>query len=100
MIQRQTGSLRQLIQLLVIVMAASLLVAACGGSPAGPADEPAAEADSGSSDESSSDSSDGEMASDGQYKEAPMLAEMVAAGDLPSVEERLPTEPMVIEPVN
>ncbi|MBN1430908.1 MAG: hypothetical protein JXB07_21235 [Anaerolineae bacterium] len=31
--------------------------------------------------------------------EAPMLAEMVSAGDLPSVEERLPTNPLIVEPV-
>lgn len=31
--------------------------------------------------------------------EAPMLAERVAAGDLPSVEERVPSEPLVIKPV-
>ena len=34
-----------------------------------------------------------------QYNEAPMLAEMVSAGDLPAVEERLPSNPMVIEPL-
>ena len=34
-----------------------------------------------------------------QYDEAPMLAERVAAGDLPPVEERLPTNPMVVEPL-
>src|SRR5690606_1154854 len=33
-----------------------------------------------------------------QYNEAPMLAEMVAAGELPPVEERLPVNPLVIEP--
>lgn len=32
------------------------------------------------------------------FSEAPMLAEQVAAGDLPPVEERLPSEPLVIEP--
>lgn len=32
------------------------------------------------------------------YREAPMLAEQVADGGLPQVEERLPTEPLVIEP--
>src|SRR5690606_37417299 len=32
------------------------------------------------------------------YQEAPMLAEMVAAGELPPVEERLPDNPLVIEP--
>jgi peptide/nickel transport system substrate-binding protein len=33
------------------------------------------------------------------YNEAPSLAEQVAAGELPPVEERLPPEPLVIEPV-
>ena len=32
------------------------------------------------------------------FSEAPMLAEMVTAGDLPAVAERLPVEPLVIEP--
>lgn len=32
------------------------------------------------------------------FSEAPMLAELVAAGGLPSVVERLPKEPLVIEP--
>lgn len=34
-----------------------------------------------------------------EYKEAPELRTKVAAGKLPSVEERLPEEPLVIEPV-
>ena len=33
------------------------------------------------------------------YSEAPALAEMVAAGELPPVDERLPDEPLVVEPV-
>lgn len=37
-------------------------------------------------------------AQDMMYNEAPMLAEQVEAGDLPSVEERLPSEPLVVEP--
>jgi peptide/nickel transport system substrate-binding protein len=32
-------------------------------------------------------------------KEAPMLADQVSSGALPSVDERLPAEPMVLEPV-
>jgi peptide/nickel transport system substrate-binding protein len=36
------------------------------------------------------------FAQDGQYNEAPMLAERVAAGELPPVEERLPTNPLVM----
>jgi peptide/nickel transport system substrate-binding protein len=34
-----------------------------------------------------------------QYREAPMLAELVKAGQLPPVEERLPPAPQVITPV-
>ncbi len=33
------------------------------------------------------------------YNEAPMLAELVEQGKLPSVEERLPEEPMIVEPI-
>lgn len=36
----------------------------------------------------------------GPYDEAPMLAEMVAAGELPPVEERVGANPRVIEPVD
>ena len=35
-----------------------------------------------------------------QYSEAPMLQEMVAAGDLPPVGERLPEDPLMVEPVD
>ena len=34
------------------------------------------------------------------YTEAPVLAEMVAAGELPPVAERLPDEPVVIDPLH
>lgn len=40
-----------------------------------------------------------EMAADANSLEAPMLAEMVAAGDLPPLNERLPEEPLVVEVV-
>lgn len=33
------------------------------------------------------------------YNEAPILAELVASGELPPVEERLPLEPMVVTPL-
>ena len=36
----------------------------------------------------------------GAYSESPMLAEMVANGDLPPVEERLPANPVVVEPLH
>lgn len=40
----------------------------------------------------------GVSAQDATYQEAPMLAELVAAGELPPLEERLPAEPLVVEP--
>ncbi|MBN1284528.1 MAG: ABC transporter substrate-binding protein [Anaerolineae bacterium] len=36
----------------------------------------------------------------GPYNESPMLADLVASGELPPVEERLPTNPRVITPLN
>ena len=39
-------------------------------------------------------------ASAGAYQEAPMLAELVKAGKLPPVEQRLPQRPLVEAPVN
>ena len=41
----------------------------------------------------------GYVSAQDMYNEAPSLAEMVAAGELPPVDERLPDEPLVIEPV-
>ncbi|CAG1015478.1 MAG: ABC transporter substrate-binding protein [Anaerolineae bacterium] len=42
----------------------------------------------------------GVNAQDSAFKEAPMLAAKVAAGELPPVNERLPENPMVVEPVD
>jgi len=39
-------------------------------------------------------------AQDMMYQEAPMLAEQVAAGELPPVADRLPPNPLVVEPLN
>jgi peptide/nickel transport system substrate-binding protein len=39
------------------------------------------------------------VAQDMTYNESPMLAELVAAGELPPVEERLPANPLVVEPL-
>ena len=35
-----------------------------------------------------------------KFKEAPQLAELVKAGKLPPVEQRLPAEPMVLKPLD
>ena len=37
---------------------------------------------------------------DMMYSESPMLADRVAAGDLPPVEERLPVSPEVVTPTS
>ncbi|MCC9078709.1 ABC transporter substrate-binding protein [Litorilinea aerophila] len=72
---------------------AGLALSACG--TAGPAPEvapPAAEAPPAAA---------AEPAVAGQrFKEAPMLAELVKAGQLPPVDERLPSQPMVVEVVD
>ena len=64
-----------------IGLIAALVLAACGAPAAEPAapEAPAAAAED----------------MDSGYKEAPMLAALVASGDLPPVEERLPAEPVV-----
>ena len=71
-----------------VVLILALVMTSCGGDAApAPTTEvlepPAAEPDA-------------EMPA-GKYSEAPMLAEMVAAGDLPPVDERLPAVPFVVD---
>ena len=39
-------------------------------------------------------------AQDAGYGEAPMLTALVESGDLPPVEERLPANPAVVEPID
>src|SRR5262245_57245663 len=93
-----------LVTLLVIL---SMLLAACGGAGGGApaAEAPAAEApaaEAPAEEESAAEEPAAEQeapAAPSQYAEAPMLAEMVAAGELPPVDERLPVDVMVLEPV-
>ncbi len=54
----------------------------------------------GESDSGSAESSTMAAVASGEYSEAPMLAAMVAAGELPPVAERLPIEPPVMEPID
>jgi peptide/nickel transport system substrate-binding protein len=69
--------------------------AAAEGAPAEDAAEPAAET---AADAESSAERNTKTEWDGTYNEAPMLREMVEAGELPPVEERLPAEPLTVEP--
>jgi peptide/nickel transport system substrate-binding protein len=84
---------RRILSILVITLLGLMLVA-CGAesSPAETADV-AAEAPAQTAAEASEPA-----AAPGSYNEAPQLAELVAAGELPPVEERLPLQPLVITP--
>ncbi len=90
--------------LLSLLLVLTLLLAACSGAAAPDALEQldqATEDDAGDSadaaaDAASEDASEAGAAAEG---ESPMLAEMVAVGDLPAVEERLPANPAVVDPV-
>lgn len=116
--------------LVSLLMVFTLVLAACGGdTPAEPADAPAVEAEAPADEaeatepeekeaaEPEEEEADGssligeiegpeiitdESAFPSELAEAPMLAEMVAAGDLPPVEERLPPVEnlLVIDPVH
>lgn len=90
--EKQRGvSRRQFIQLSALT-ATSVALAACatGGAPA--AEAPAAA-------EAVTPTAASVPAVPSQYNEAPMLAELVAQGKLPPVDQRLPTNPTVIEVV-
>ncbi len=78
---------RDFLRLSALTTTGAILVACGAGDSAAPAEAPAAEAPAAASEAA---------ASSGMYNEAPMLAEMVAAGTLPPVDERLPMNPRVI----
>ena len=77
-------SRRRFLQVSAFATAGAVL-AACGAGDAPAAEAPAAE------EPAAADSGDVMPAS--QYNEAPMLAEMVANGEIPPVDERLPLQP-------
>ena len=85
-------SRRQFLQLSALTTA-SVVAVACGAPATAPA--PAAESSGASAAPATASGSDA-VASAGKYKEAPMLTEMVTAGKLPAVDERLPVNPRVI----
>jgi peptide/nickel transport system substrate-binding protein len=98
-------STKKLFLLFSLLLVAAMVLSACGGQPA---EEPAAEEPMAEEPMEEEPMEEEEEAGAGivaeeatptpvvletsEYGEAPMLAEMVAAGDLPPVEERLPVE--------
>ncbi len=69
--------------------AAGVVVVACGADGGPPAQDEASAAE---------EAAPASAAAPSKYNEAPMLAEMVANGELPPVDERLPLNPLVITP--
>ena len=126
----RSKSIWNLILMISLVVVFSLLLVSCGGAepeeapaeaPAAeeveaPAEEPAAEepaaeeaeepaaeeAEEPAAEEAEEPAAEEaeEPAAESMYNEAPMLAEMVAAEELPPVDERLPVEPLVEEVVD
>jgi len=79
--------------LLPVLLILALIFAACGGdTPATEAPEAAPESAEGAASQAEEPAVPGS-----KYQEAPQLAERVRAGTLPSVDERLPEEPWVVE---
>lgn len=102
------------VRLLALIMTLAALLAACGPAaptsiqptaavaPAEPTAAPAAPAASTAAPAPTTANAPTTApaggTSSGSYAEAPQLAELVAAGTLPPVEERLPLEPLVVTP--
>ncbi|MCB0065027.1 MAG: ABC transporter substrate-binding protein, partial [Caldilineaceae bacterium] len=83
-----------------LLLVFTLLLTACGGGAAPVAEEAAPPPDAAEAAPAAAESeSSAEPAATGAYQESPMLAEKVASGELPPVDERLPQEPLVLEPV-
>ena len=91
-VRRSEVSRREFLRLSVLTTA-TVVTAACAGAPAAPSETMATAVPA---------TTDGATAvpagPPSTYNEAPMLAEMVQAGTLPPVDDRLPESPVVIQP--
>ncbi|MCP4167466.1 MAG: ABC transporter substrate-binding protein [Chloroflexi bacterium] len=108
-------TIRNLLLISSLLLVLGLVLSACGGAqapapaPAPAAEEPAAEepaaeepaAEEPAAEEPAAEEPAAEEPSvESKYNQAPMLAEKVAAGELPPVDDRLPAEPLVEEVVD
>jgi peptide/nickel transport system substrate-binding protein len=85
---------------MLVVLLMTVLLAACVGAAPPPADQPADAMSEQAAEQPAAVAESSEAAAPSKYNEAPALAELVQAGELPPVDERLPQEPMVVEPVD
>ncbi|MEZ4770489.1 MAG: ABC transporter substrate-binding protein [Caldilineales bacterium] len=98
--------------LLILLVLLALVLAGCGApaaTPAPPAEQPAAQqpeatqaatepaATEAPAEPAATEAPAEPAAMESKYHEAPMLADLVAGGELPSVDQRLPDEPLVEE---
>ena len=95
---------RNLLLIIGLALVLSLLLAACVTQAPAPApaepEAPAVEEPAAEEPAVEEPAVEEPAAPESKYNEAPMLAEMVAAGELPPVDERLPDEPLVEEVVD
>lgn len=92
-LRRRTGISRREFMQVSGLATAGMVAAACGG---GGAPAPSAEATEAPAAEGGGGEAAAPAAAPTQFNEAPMLAELVSSGALPSVDERLPANPMVM----
>jgi peptide/nickel transport system substrate-binding protein len=95
---KHTLDRRSFLKLAAISTAAAVAQACTPAVTTPPSDTTAVEAPQ-AAEQSAETTSEQEPAESGGFNEAPMLAERVAAGELPPVQERLPASPVVITPV-
>ena len=81
-------SRREFLRVSGLATAGVVLVACAGGEASAPAAAPTEAA--------AEEAAAAAMAESSKFKEAPMLAELVASGELPPVDERLPINPLVL----
>jgi len=92
--RRIVVSRREFMRLSALATAGGVMVA-CGSPAADEAPAPAAEEAAPAAENAGSAAAESSTSAGG-YNEAPMLADLVASGDLPAVDERLPANPMVM----
>ena len=92
-------SRRDFFRVSAFVAAASVAAACTAPAPQAPTSAPAGAPTTAAQPTAAPSGGAAAPAAPGKYSEAPGLAEQVQAGTLPPVEERLPLEPLVLEPV-